>query len=230
MFFEDQNNQSNYGQSNSGYGQSDTYQPAPAEDTVKEEPVSEPISGPAPTQAPEAEDFSPQEQSKSEEEPKSEAKSEEEPQSEQESTFRGETDFHQGEYGQNGGQGGFYGQNPFAGGYPPPFGQPLWEKRQKDTFGILALVCAIVSTQIGMFGGMGGIVTGVFAIIFAFMSKKRSQRGGLTGLGKAAIIVGAVGLVFSIFMTIVVMLPLEDAINSILKEYEQWLVENGLQP
>ncbi|MEV6770852.1 DUF4190 domain-containing protein [Nocardia sp. NPDC051030] len=116
-----------------------------------------------------------------------------------------------GQYGQDQyGQQGQYGK----GQYPPPppgnygapqGGQQYWQESPKGkglaitalVLGILALLSSITI--------LGGILFGLFAVIFGLiaMFKARKGTGGGLGLAVAGLILGILGLVVSIVLVVV---------------------------
>ena len=100
------------------------------------------------------------------------------------------------------------------------YNQPF-PRQDKDTFGVLSLVCGIFSIVTCCCGGLASVVLGIFAIVFARMSKSRHFSGQFTTAAKAGLIVGIIGIVFGVFVLLVGFMIPEEVMQEIINEYEQ---------
>ncbi|MFI7004084.1 DUF4190 domain-containing protein [Nocardia sp. NPDC050175] len=101
------------------------------------------------------------------------------------------------------------GQYPPPAGYPPPGGQPgpptYWQESPKGKgLAITALVLGILAL-LSFWTLVGGYLFGAFAVIFGIVAlvKTRSGRAGGGGMAIAGLILGALGLIGAIVVTIV---------------------------
>jgi hypothetical protein len=94
-----------------------------------------------------------------------------------------------------------YGANP----YVPPYGQPPGGQL-KNGLGVAGMVCGIVGVVLGWipFVFWLGFILGILALVFGGIGRGRAGRGEANNGGQAtaAIVLGAVALVFGVLSVI----------------------------
>ena len=106
-------------------------------------------------------------------------------------------------------------QQPQYGAPQPPYGQPMYapmvEKDESKGMAIASLVCGILSLTCCC----GSFIPNVLAIIFGIISRNRKKDNN--GMALAGIILGAIGIVFSIiWIAFSVGGGLEDLMNEMM--------------
>jgi uncharacterized protein DUF4190 len=99
------------------------------------------------------------------------------------------------------------GQYPVSppGNHPPPPGQPYWQESPKGKgMAVTALVLGILAL-LTCWSVVGGVLFGIFAIIFGLvaLAKTRAGRAGGTGMAIGGLITGALGVIAGVLFGIV---------------------------